>query len=705
MQVPGGGPTPGGGPPPGSGPTPGSGPSPSGGPAPGGGPSDEPDMLVTTDMALQLERADLICTELQAHPPGFVYTKAAETEFAENIILALGGVAGYESDLQAMKGPNANTAAIVFLHRHLCRTPMSLRSVRSRVGMYPAAGGAYGDRLRQTAKIDTLAKIIGPSDSALLASPRGGAPPAGGSPTGGGHDPYYISTAADELAKRSQLKAQAHATADTLQNAVDHILAAHPPPTDPHTGLPGVAPFEATAAGFVGKELTTIVQAVDSPQFQKDYPQVAALRYQHITASQANNFPNVSFLRKMQQGAIASLQTHCVLKGLSSLTSSTAKMLAIVFGDWSLITFDDFNFGTKLPYLGSSTREQTRYQKICAHIVDVMILVHPVLGRSTLEAQMAIICDNIDKAVLYEEYQEPGVTEANLRTMGVAAINRFFVDLGMLVDQSRIVTLTGAPPVTALDVVELTCEAGDDVPEWQSDDAAPIFASLMATTKAGLQRALAIKRRSALFGAAAPAPGPAPAPPGGALPPIPKKKNLAQAQDPGADGTDKANLLTVPRPLSAPMSWKRFASMPCHKGIVIIDEASAGKGASNICMEECAEAGCPKCTYGTADGATKGSREKAGRSCNKLHLSGSAADGWKEPMEARHAHNHTLFLKQRAAGGVSNQGPWGPKNERCSTMQTWTPMPEPEPKDGKGKGGRAKGGRGRGRRGGRGAGA
>jgi hypothetical protein len=68
------------------------------------------------------------------------------------------------------------------------------------------------------------------------------------------------------------------------------------------------------------------------------------------------------------------------------------------------------------------------------HIVDVMTLTHPVLGRATLIAQMDIITANIDKVVDYESYEQQGVSEPKFRRLGIDAINRFFVDLGRLVD-------------------------------------------------------------------------------------------------------------------------------------------------------------------------------------------------------------------------------------------------------------------------------
>jgi hypothetical protein len=258
---------------------------------------------------------------------------------------------------------------------------------------------------------------------------------------------------------------------------------------------------------------------------------------------------------------------------LDRLTSSESKMLAIVFGDWSAVTFDDFNFGEMFSYIGSSTKETRRFKDICMHIVDVMTLTHPVLGRATLIAQMDIITANIDKAVDYEMYGQQGVSEAKFRQLGIDAINRFFVDLGRLVDQSRIVTVTGAPPVTANDVFKLSYEPAAGTPEWQSNERTPIFSSLMESAAALLTRAVQVKLRANLVdsletpptksGAAKPTGAAA-----GAADPagrIPKKQRVTgQPQEAGADATPKSGLLDKPRKMNPQPTRKGRSLQKCH---------------------------------------------------------------------------------------------------------------------------------------------
>jgi hypothetical protein len=274
--------------------------------------------------------------------------------------------------------------------------------------------------------------------------------------------------------------------------------------------------------------------------------------------------------------------------------------------------------------------------------------------------------------------------------------------------------VTGAPPVTANDVVKLSYEPAAGTPEWQSNERTPIFSSLMESAAALLTRAVRVKRRANLVdsletpptksGAAKPTGATA-----GAADPagrIPKKQRVTgQPQEAGADATPKSGLLDKPRKMNPQNAFKRLACLQLngvavHAGITVIDDASQGKNSHNVCIQESAEGGCPKCTYG--EGGAKGSCG----SCKKAHLSGSTADNRQEPTAERRDHNYGIFTKLYAVGGVAGKGPLGPDNTtHCASMETYAKMPVAPKADGRGKtprGGRAQG-RARGRGGGRGA--
>ena len=698
--------------------------------APGGGggtsappAATEPDVLNSSDRKAMQDRAHQITVLLQDKDPSFESTgsdawsaaahAAAATELAENIRMALSSLRGFDVELHAMSGTGGDIAAAVFLHNRLCTRPVAISAVMARVKGYPAAGDPLRAIQRQAAIVDNLAHVIGPATLTPSSSMAGGGT-RGGAAVGAAHEIITMTGAQEELVRRGMLKIPARATSEHLSNAAEFINRNHPPALDPASGLPKVAPFAAAVAAFTGQDGAEISKIVNGEEFLTQFPQTTALRNLHITPTHVVNQPDFGFMRKIQQWAFSSLQAFCVLNSLDSLILSESKMLAIVFGDWSAVKFDDFNFGEMFSYTGNSTKETRRFADICALIVDVMVLTHPVLGRTTLKSQMDIITANIDKAVDYEAYAEDGVSEAKFRQLGVDAVNRFFIDLGRLVDQSRIVTLTGAPPVTADDVVNLSYEPAAGTPEWQSNERTPIYASLMQSASALLTRAVTVKRRANLVAALeAPPATPGAARPagaaGGAAGPagrIPKKPRVAgQTQEPGEDATPNSGLQDHPRKLSSQNAFKRFATLQLngtavHAGITVIDPAAQGKNSHNVCIQEGASKdGCSKCTYGA--GGTKGSCG----TCTKAHLSGSAADNWQEPTAERRDLNWDIFSKHYAVGGIAGKGPVGPDGKsHCASMETYAKMPI-APKTDKGKGVRGKGVRGgaRGRGGGRGA--
>ena len=682
-----------------------------------------PDVLNSSDRTAMEDRAHQITVLLQDKHPSFESTGSdawtaaehatAAAELAENIKMAVSSVTGFEKELRAMSGTGGDIAAAIFLHNRLCTRPVAISAVTARVKGYPVAGSPLTAIRRQAAIVDNLAHVIGPATLAPSSSMAAGGA-RGGAAVGGAHEVITLSGAQEELVRRSLLKNASRATAEHLSSAMEYINRNHPPVPDPASGLPNIAPFSAAVAVFAGQDGAEISKTVNSEEFLASFPQTTALRNLHITPTHVVNQPEFGFMRKLQQWAFSSLQAFCVLNSLDRLISSESKMLAIVFGDWSAVTFDDFNFGEMFSYIGSSTKQTRRFADICSHIVDVMTLTHPVLGRTALTAQMDIIAANIDKAVDYEEYGEEGVSEAKFRQLGVDAINRFFIDLGRLVDQSRIVTLAGAPPVSADDVIKLSYEPATGTPEWQSNDRTPIFASLMQSASALLTRAVTVKRRANLVAALeTPPPKPGAAKPTGAAGGaadsagrIPKKQRVAgQTQEPGDEATPNSGLLNHPRKLSSQNAFRRVATLQLngaavHAGITVIDPAAQGKNSHNVCIQEGASKdGCPKCTYGS--GGTKGSCG----TCTKAHLSGSAADNWQEPTAERRDLNWGIFSKHYAVGGIAGKGPVGPDGKsHCASMETYAKMPV-APQTDKGKGGRGKGARGgaRGRGGGRGA--